>query len=388
MGVCVIDEELTIHAWNSTLEEWTGRTAVQLIGGNLGDHYPELRTNRKLLRLQQVIETGIQTVFSATLHKYFFPIQRQQKGCQSLMIQKTIIKPFYSDRRLALVIIDDVSIAHMQLEDLRRERKRLKVAEQQAENRADELARSNADLEQYAYVASHDLQEPLRKVVSFCELLHSEYGPQLDKEANQYIDFAVEGASRMKQLVTDLLAFSRIDVSNLIKKEVDTAESCHSAVYNLQRLIEETQSSVNFKDLPTLRADAIQLTQLFQNLIGNAIKYRKEEVAPVINVSAAKGEGEYIFCVSDNGIGIAEEHFEKIFAIFQRLHGRSEYSGTGIGLGICKRIVGRLGGRIWVRSSYGVGSQFYFSIPVFEQEQTSPAPVAEAATIQQSPVAV
>jgi signal transduction histidine kinase len=228
---------------------------------------------------------------------------------------------------------------------------------------ATELKRSNEDLEQFAHVASHDLQEPLRKVASFCELLRIGYREQLDDKAQQYIDFAVDGAVRMKKLIGDLLDFSRVGTRGRALEPTDARKACDRAIEILRPAINESGATVTRSDLPTIRADEVQLTQLFQNLIGNAIKYVGDQ-SPVIQLAAQRNGNEWHFSVSDNGIGIDSKHADRIFVIFQRLHGRGEYEGTGIGLAICKRIVERTGGRIWVESSEGQGSTFYFTAPV------------------------
>jgi PAS domain S-box-containing protein len=231
-----------------------------------------------------------------------------------------------------------------------------------------DLERSNTDLEQFAYVASHDLQEPLRMVASFVQLLGRRYQGQLDTEADEIIGYAVDGAHRMQRLVNDLLTYSRVGTHGKAFETTDCEAVVDQALANLRLAIEEGGAVVVREALPTVNADAWQLVQLFQNLIGNAIKFRGDE-APQIHISAAQREDGWVFSVRDNGIGIAPESFERIFVIFQRLHGRAEYAGTGIGLAVCKKIVERHGGRIWVESEPGAGTAFCFTLPVIEEEK-------------------
>ena len=226
----------------------------------------------------------------------------------------------------------------------------------------DELRRSNRDLEQFAYVSSHDLQEPLRMVTGFVQLLAKNYRGKLDASADQYIHYAVDGAKRMQQLIDDLLAYSRVGTKSRPMEMVDSGQSLQQAISNLSVAIEECSASVTSGTLPTVRADGTQLTQVFQNLIANAIKFidgRK----PLVYIDAVCEEGLWHFRVKDNGIGMSPEFHQKVFMIFQRLHTKDKYPGTGIGLAICKKIIDRHGGTMWVESALGEGSTFHFTIP-------------------------
>jgi PAS domain S-box-containing protein len=239
------------------------------------------------------------------------------------------------------------------------ERKTAEAALRQAH---DELARSNAELEQFAYVASHDLQEPLRMISSYTQLLLRRYGDRLDGDAREFMDYIVDGAARMKQLIEDLLAYSRVGTRHAQFEPVDCEAVLARALGNLRAAIAAAGATVTHDPLPTLTADQSQLLQLLQNFIGNALKFRGER-APLLHIGAADRGGEWEFSVRDNGIGIEPQYFERIFLVFQRLHGKSEYPGTGIGLAICKKVVARHGGRIWVESKLGEGSTFHFTLP-------------------------
>jgi signal transduction histidine kinase len=224
-----------------------------------------------------------------------------------------------------------------------------------------ELARSNAELEQFAYVASHDLQAPLATIASYAQLLEKRYKDQLDSKASKFIDNIVHGCTRMQTLIDDLLEYSRVGRSRKPFQLTDCNHAVEQALANLQGAIRETQAVVTVSELPAVMGDISQLVQLFQNLVGNSIKYR-HDAPPVVHITACKQEKDWLFSVSDNGIGIATQHQARIFQIFQRLHTQKEYSGTGIGLAICQKIVERHGGYIWVESKPGQGSTFYFTV--------------------------
>ena len=244
----------------------------------------------------------------------------------------------------------------------KRERVLRHQVEEDLARKVDELARSNADLEQFAYVASHDLQEPLRMVTAYTQLLGERYRGKLDENADKFIGYATEGAQRMQVLIQDLLAFSRVGRNGPASKSVDCNAVLQEVVQTLASAVQESGATVSYAELPAVWADRTQMAQLFQNLIGNAIKFRGEK-PPVVAVQAEKAGQQWRFSVSDNGIGIAPEHAENIFVVFQRLHARTEYPGNGIGLAICKKIVEQCGGKIWMESQPGRGSTFKFTLP-------------------------
>jgi signal transduction histidine kinase len=230
-----------------------------------------------------------------------------------------------------------------------------------------ELQRSNSELEQFAYVASHDLQEPLRKVASFCQLLQRRYGGKLDERADQYIEFAVDGAKRMQGLINDLLAFSRVGRITRERTLVDLDDVVRHVVDSFSERIEETNALVVAEDLPTVRGEATLLSAVFQNLISNALKFRGSH-DPVVNIKAERDGDLWTFSVHDNGIGIEPEYADRIFIIFQRLHPKDAYPGTGIGLAMCRKIVEYHGGTIWLRTDVDAGTTFQFTLPVAPED--------------------
>ena len=250
---------------------------------------------------------------------------------------------------------------------------RVELARVRLMDRSEELSRSNADLEQFAYVASHDLSEPLRKVANFCQLLERQYGDQLDDKAKQYIAFAVDGAKRMQTLINDLLSFSRVGRTTAGFEPVDTGQVVTRALATLEERIASSEADIVRGELPVLDGDATLLVALFQNLIGNALKYRSTERALRVEITAARQGTDWMFTVADNGIGIEQQYAERIFTIFQRLHLRDKYGGTGIGLALCRKIVEFHKGTIWLGETDGPGATFHFTIP----ERGSPEEAAD-----------
>ncbi|MFF8982003.1 ATP-binding protein [Streptomyces globisporus] len=273
------------------------------------------------------------------------------------------------DRRIEIEGPSDVQAVAGAVENMR-QRLSDELAETQKRedllaDQTQELRRSNSELEQFAYVASHDLQEPLRKVASFCQLLEKRYGAELDDRGKQYIAFAVDGAKRMQVLINDLLTFSRVGRVHEGWKPVDLGRSLDRALGNLAASVEESGAVVERpEELPELVGDATALTMVWQNLIGNAVKFRRPDRSPRITVDCVREDENWHLTVSDNGIGIAPEFADKVFVIFQRLHGRDEYDGTGIGLALCRKIIEFHGGRIWLEPEPDEGTRIHFTLPV------------------------
>jgi signal transduction histidine kinase len=265
--------------------------------------------------------------------------------------------------RMRLRIVQEFALADQARDDA--QRARLVVEEQ-----ALDLQRSNTELEQFAYVASHDLQEPLRKVASFCQLLERRYKGELDERGEQYIEFAVDGAKRMQQLINDLLAFSRVGRLNVEFAPVDLGEALAQAQRQLSAALEEVGATVTHDELPTINGDGSLLVQLFQNLVGNGIKFRGED-APRVHIGVRRDGDMWELSCSDNGIGIEPQYADKIFVIFQRLHGRDVYGGTGIGLAMCKKIVEYHGGRMWLDTAVTDGATLRWTLPVASTGRTA-----------------
>ncbi|MFE3825673.1 CHASE3 domain-containing protein [Streptomyces sp. NPDC059092] len=277
------------------------------------------------------------------------------------------------DRRIEVRGPSDLRAVGAAVEDMRRrlvdEIAATRLREGLLAEQTEELRRSNSELEQFAYVASHDLQEPLRKVASFCQLLEKRYGDQLDGRGKQYIDFAVDGAKRMQVLINDLLTFSRVGRVNDTWQAVELDQVMDRALGNLALAIEESEATVVREDpLPRVTGDPTTLAMLLQNLVGNAVKFRRPDVPGLITVGCVAEGEEWHLTVTDNGIGVAPEFAEKVFVIFQRLHARNEYDGTGIGLALCRKIVEFHGGRIWLESVPEGGTRIHFTMPAVRDE--------------------
>ena len=248
----------------------------------------------------------------------------------------------------------EISLVEDQLREIR-------LVETQLAERTKDLERSNHDLAQFAYVASHDLRAPIRAMKSFAQILVTDYSGQLDAEADEHLGFIVDGANRLESLINDLLAYSRIDTQGKDFESVDCSAVFDQVKTDLLMDSDHSEAEITRDDLPTVMADGTQMVQLFQNLISNGIKFHGED-PPIVHMSVERNEKEWLFAVRDNGIGIGQEHGERIFAMFQRLHTQEEYPGTGMGSAICKKIVERHGGKIWVKSQLGAGSTFFFTI--------------------------
>ena len=355
VGLCLLRADFVVLYWNRLLEDWTKIPRAEIVGTDIRDRFPHLQEPKYRVRLKQVFKGGFPAVFSAQLHQALIPSLQANGQPRIQQMVVTAVPEISGDGFYGLLSIQDVTELTEQINNYRaeiRERKRTEA----------ELQRSNEELERFAYIASHDLQEPLRMVTSFTKLLSQRYSGQLDASADQIINFAVDGATRMQALINDLLMYSRVGTRKKPLEPVDCEALLQQVLANFQLLIEETGATIIKSSLPVIVGDKAQLLQLFQNLVNNAIKYRSDR-SPQVEIGAELHNGQWLFWVKDNGIGIDPTHNERIFLIFQRLHTREKYAGTGIGLALCKRIVERHEGRIWVESEEGKGAKFYFTLP-------------------------
>jgi len=350
----------------------------------LDSHRKVISANRSFCQTFQIKPGEVEGKILYDLGNRQWDIPKLRKLLEEILPKNTVFLDFEIDHHFEslgrrIMVLNARRIFHetkrmqmvlLAIEDIT-ERKRAERELKQAEalkQAIEALELSNRDLEQFAYVASHDLQEPLRMVSSFTQLLAKRYRGKLDKDADEFIAYIVAGAKRMQALINDLLTYSRLDTRGESFGPIDSEAAFNQAVANLRVAIKEGEAVITHDPLPPLIADNSQIVQLFQNLLGNAIKFHGKE-PPRIHVSARQENNEWVFSFRDNGIGIAPECFDRVFVIFQRLHGREEYPGTGTGLAICKRIVERHGGRIWVESELNKGSTFYFAIPLVGDKQ-------------------
>lgn len=333
---------MNFAAPNSSLE--VSQETVRLLQQELA------RTNQEVLLLTLELEKRVEDR-TAELR-----LAREQllKTNQELLQLTLKLEHRVAERTQELTQLNDA---------LLQEIKERKQAEANLQTANEALRQANSDLEQFAYSASHDLQEPLRMVSTFSQMLKKKYGGKLDADADQYIRYTVEGATRMERLITDLLTYTSLtSTPKGATTAIDANEALLCAISNLQAAIEENGAVITRSNLPRVWMQPVHLGQVFQNLLGNAIKYRKKE-SPQIVIDAVRRENEWLFSVQDNGIGIDGQYANDIFGIFKRLHSTAEYFGTGMGLAICKRIIERYGGRIWVESQLGNGSTFLFTVP-------------------------
>jgi len=311
-----------------------------LAGKNIWQEFPVLRDSSFYTNAKKALET------KEPVHFEFYD------GINSTWFEES----FYPTE-------DGLSVFFRSVNNRKESEVRLKELNKALEKNAADLANSNSELERFAYVASHDLQEPLRMINGFMQLLQKKYEPQLDDNGKQYIHFAIDGANKMKTLIHDLLQYSRAGAGPQQLEAVDMNEVMGDIKMILKSKIEETNATIHIENLPVINAGIVSINQLMQNLIGNALKYQEAGNLPIVSVSCKQGNGEWVFTVADNGIGIAEGFEEKIFEVFSRLHTKQEYSGTGIGLSICKKIVEKYGGEIWVEAQPAKGTAFKFNIP-------------------------
>ncbi len=323
---------------NKATEDATGYSREQLIGSDFSEYFTE----------PQEARAGYKRVFTDGFVKdYPLAIRHNSGEITDVIYNASVFRNAQGQIQGVFAAARDIT--------------QRKAMENKLRETLEKLKQSNAELEQFAYVASHDLQEPLRMVASYVQLLQRRYQGKLDPEADEFIAYAVDGANRMRGLIDDLLTYSRVGRLGKPFEPTNLESTLDIVLKNLQASIADNKATVTHDTLPVIKADGSQLVQLFQNLIGNAIKFHGEE-PPHVHVSAVDKGSEWEFAVRDNGIGIDPQYFERLFKIFQRLHTREEYPGSGIGLAVCKKIVERHGGRIWIESQIGKGSTIYFTL--------------------------
>jgi len=352
-----IDAEGKIMDVNKATEQATGYTREKLIGTDFSTYFTDPGKAADGYRL---------VLFAGTVKDYPLTIRHKNGKLTDVLYNATVYKDPQGNILGVFAAARDVTELKRTQDELERHRKYLEqlVEERtsQLERANAELLRSNENLEQFAYVASHDLQEPLRIMASYSQLLERRYREKLDQDGVEFIDFIVDAAGRMRKLITDLLVYSRAGMKGVPLGRVDCGQVLDNVLLNLGKAIESTGAKITHDRLPVVHAYESSMVQVFQNLIANALKFRGD-ATPKIHVGAKKKDSEWVFSVRDNGIGIEPQYHEKIFMIFQRLNPRGEYQGTGIGLSICRKIVEDHGGRIWIESELGRGTTFYFTIP-------------------------
>ena len=342
----VIDTDGTIQRVNQAAIGLLGYEGHELVGRSAGDLFEEGVDVLSLLK-----QSGLNDV----IQRLDTSIVTKEGRHVAVSLSGSVMRDENGEIQGMVCVAQDIT-----------ERKR---TQEILERQTQELARSNSELEQFAWVASHDLQEPLRMVASYTQLLSKRYKGKLDADADEFIAFAVDGATRMRRLINALLELSRVGTRGKDFEATDCEAIYDRTLVNLQGLVEESGAVVTHDRLPTVLGDGTQLGQLFQNLIANAIKFRGDEQLTV-HFGAEQRNGHWEFCVRDNGIGIDPEYAERIFVVFQRLHGKGDRPGTGIGLSICKKIVELHGGRIWVKSQPDEGAAFYFTLPLNEEKSS------------------
>lgn len=340
----------TITSWNSAAERMYGYTAAEAVGSNVRMLVPPDRPG-EIEQILARIATG-ETVDH-------FDTRRRRKDGRILEVSLTVspVRDSHGTVVGASTIARDVT-----------ERKE---AQQTLERYMREIEQSNRDLERFAYVVSHDLAEPLRMISSFVQLLAEDSGDRLSDTAREYVDFVLEGSARMRALIDDLLAYSRVGADDLAITSVDLADTVRRSLEILGAAVQEADAQVTVGDLPEVAADAIKIEQVVRNLVANALKFRRTGERPHVSISAERVAGAWQVSVVDDGVGIDPRHSDRVFEMFQRLHAREEYPGTGVGLTICKRIVDRHGGRIWFEPNEPCGTRFHFTIPDRDQRSSA-----------------
>jgi len=362
------DEQSGIIKMERTLEGWD-KTPVAVLDAQIVSYAVQEHNRSSAQQLAMLILFSAMTIGLISAALAFYVTRPLNLLSRSLKAERTdALKKLLLDRSEFGQLAGLVTRFFEQKGELVKEIAERKLAMAALAAKEEKLQRSNTELEQFAYVASHDLQEPLRMVGSYTQLLSRRYKGKLDQDADEFIAFAVDGVTRMQRLINDLLRYSRVGTKGREPEPTDSGTVLERALANLKVTIEDNKATVTHDPLPVVMADDRQLEQLFQNLVGNAVKFHGSE-PPLVHIRAERSNGGWMFAVKDNGIGIEPQYFDRVFQVFQRLHTRAEYAGTGIGLAVCKKIVERHGGRIWVESEPGKGTSFLFTLLAAGKEQ-------------------
>ena len=379
VGACVLTPELKVLYWNRSLEDWSGLTSEAVLGTLAETHFSCSRLHHFTRRLQNIVEGGPPTIFSSQLHPHLLPCELPNGQMQ---VQSTTAKGVRIPGIpgiCVLLVIQDVTALSLRIQEYREARDQ---ALQEVEERqriettlltqSEELERSNQELVQFAAIASHDLQEPLRKVITFGDRLKLKMEDQLDETGRDYLERMQNASRRMQRLITDLLSYSQVSIKAQPFEQVNLNQIAQEVVSDLEGRIEASRAQITVSALPTIEAEPFQMRQLFQNIISNALKYAKKDEPPRVTISAEivetssrknSGIKQWQITVEDNGVGFEEQYATQIFGMFKRLHGKDEYEGTGVGLAICKKIVERHDGEISADSHLGLGTTMRVILP-------------------------
>lgn len=371
-GVLMLDEDGRILLWNKWLEDHSRQSRKDLYGKRLDEIFPAILNRPGYKRILATTKNKGSVVLSPALHHYLIPLKattsQQREGIEYMyqMIRGCFVSDEGGTSGLLLYVIDTTEKY---------------LTDKIIKNNFKVISEKNKELEEFAYLTSHDLQEPLRTITSFLTLLKRRRGDDLDEDSKNYIEFAVQGASRMRNLINALLEYSRIGSISDRHETISCERLLSSAIENLKTMIKEGQAKITFAPLPEITVIGCLVIQLFQNLIANAIKFRRKNILPIIDITVQDKPNTWMFSVSDNGIGIDQAHSERIFQIFKRLHRLEEIPGTGIGLAMCKKIVEQHRGKIWVESTLDVGTTIHFTLskrPIATTQAESIDPTAAA----------
>jgi signal transduction histidine kinase len=363
VGAFIINKEFKVLLWNKCLAQWTGMNKELILGAYVQESFPRVKSPLFSDRLAQIFNGGPPLYFSSKIHKYIIDCTLPAGGQRDQQFTVTPVQSESENIFHALLIIQDVTDHVKQISKYRAIKEDLLEKESNLKTLILEVEKSNQELQNFASIASHDLQEPLRKIVSFGDRLAPRI-PETDEQGRDYLNRMQSSALRMRNLVEDLLQYTRVDTKIRPFESLDLNKVVQTVMGDLEIRLKDSGGVVNLSNLPTVEADPVQMYQLFLNLIGNALKFHRKGVSPIVNLDSVKiDNGYWEISVEDNGIGIEEEHVDKIFKPFERLHGRTTYEGTGIGLTICNKIVSRHGGQINVKRQSTNGITFCISLP-------------------------